>query len=141
MNVLLDTCVLSELNKPEPLPALSSAMELLQDKHIFLSVITIGEIQKGIDLLADGKRKTDLKKWFMGLEQNYDDRILHITTETTKLWGELTAKAQKKGLVLAIADGLIASTAIQHGLKLITRNVKDFEMTGVQLFNPWDDAE
>lgn len=140
MNVLLDTCVLSELNKPQPLQAVCSAIELLQDEQIFLSCITIGEIQKGVDLLPEGKRKTDLRKWLVGLEQNYENRILPITTETTKLWGELTANAQKKGLVLAVADGLIAATAIGHGLKLITRNVKDFEMTGVQLFNPWNEA-
>lgn len=140
MRVLLDTCVLSELYKPRPLPSVSQAVEQLPDENLYISVITLGEISKGIALLPDSRRKRDLSTWLSIIESSYDERILPIDAETASIWGEITAAAQKNGLIVSMADGLIAATALRHGLHLMTRNVKDFQPTGVLLINPWDDG-
>ena len=84
------------------------------------------------------KRKSDLENWFNHIEKNYCQKILSIDAETANIWGEITAKAKNQGFSLAIADGLIAATAIRHGLHLMTRNVNDFDFTSVLLLNPWE---
>jgi predicted nucleic acid-binding protein len=137
MRVLLDTCVLSELYKPEPLVTVYEAVNNVPDEHLFISVITLGEIGKGIALLPDGQRKQALLKWFTNIEYEYSERLLPINAETAAIWGKITAKAQQEGYVIHASDGLIAATALQHGLHLMTRNVKDFEPTHVMLINPW----
>ena len=133
----MDTCVLSELYKPEPLVAVYEAVNNIPDEHLYLSVITLGEIGKGIALLPDGQRKQALLQWFTAIEHEYYERLLPITAETASIWGKITAKAQQDGYVIHASDGLIAATALQHGLYLMTRNVKDFEPTHVMLINPW----
>ncbi|MEO0968183.1 MAG: type II toxin-antitoxin system VapC family toxin [Cyanobacteria bacterium J06639_18] len=140
MRVLLDTCVLSELYKPIPLESVKSAVDSLLDNDIYISVITLGEISKGISLLSESRRKRDLSVWFNNIEHVYAKRVLQIDSEIAAIWGKITAIAQKKGFILAAADGLIAATALRHGLYLMTRNVKDFEVTGVLLLNPWNDV-
>ncbi len=107
---------------------------------MFLSVLTVGELTKGIELLAAGERKRTLRRWLETLEQDYADRILSIDTETARIWGELTAGAQTGGRTIPASDGLIAATAIRHGLHLMTRNVTDFVNTGAMLLNPWQDG-
>lgn len=77
--------------------------------------------------------------WVGALEGSYSDRLLPIELETCRLWGEITAAAQKAGRVVHATDGLIAATAIQHSLRVMTRNTSDFEATGVTLLNPWQD--
>jgi hypothetical protein len=138
MRVLLDTCVLSELYKQNPMESVKNALESINDSHLYISVITIGELAKGIALLPDSKRKHDLQNWFNQIEKNYSNRILSIDTEIASIWGEITANAQKDGFTLGVADGLIAATAIRHGLHLMTRNIKDFDFTKILLVNPWD---
>lgn len=138
MRVLLDSCVLSELYKQSPTESVKNALESIDDSHLYISVITIGELSKGIALLPDSKRKSDLQNWFNQIEKSYTARILSIDTETASIWGEITANAQKEGLSLGTADGLIAATAIRHGLHLMTRNIKDFDFTKVLLVNPWE---
>ncbi len=86
----------------------------------------MGEIGKGIALLPDSRRKDELSVWFAHIGQEYSERLLPINAETTMLWGQITAKAQQDGFVIHASDGLIAATALQHGLHLMTRNVKDF---------------
>ena len=140
MRVLLDTCVLSELYKPIPLESVKTAVDSLLDNDIYISVITLGEISKGISLLSESRRKRDLLVWFNNIENVYAERVLQIDSEIAAIWGKITAIAQKKGFILAAADGLIAATALRHGLYLMTRNVKDFEVTGVLLLNPWNDV-
>jgi toxin FitB len=141
MRVLLDTCVLSELYRPAPLESVRAAVDRLPDECLFLSVITLGEIGKGIALLPDSRRTQDLSAWFANLQHAYTDRILSVDSDTAAIWGEITAAAaQRRGVVLAAADGLIAGTALRHGLHLMTRNVNDFQNTGVLLLNPWDEA-
>ena len=137
MRILLDTCVLSELRKEQCHPEVYRSVEKSTDEELFVSVITIGEIAKGVCLLDDGRRKRGLLEWLQTVKQDYSDRILQIDLETVEIWGELTARAQKAGETVAASDGLIAATALRHGLHVMTRNVDDFIPTGVLLTNPW----
>jgi predicted nucleic acid-binding protein len=87
--------------------------------------------------LPDGQRKQALLKWLTNIEYEYSERLLPINAETAAIWRKITAKAQQEGYAIHASDGLIAATALQHGLHLMTRNVKDFEPTHVMLINPW----
>jgi len=138
VRVLLDTCVISELRKENSHQNVRRVIEEYTENSIFLSVITIGEITKGIELLKESQRKRDLQSWLQTIEYYYSDRILAIDLEIVRIWGEITAVAHKKGKVIAASDGLIAATALRHGLHVVTRNVADFEPCGVLLINPWE---
>jgi len=140
VKVLLDTCALSELRTPKPDPGVAQAIQDLDSDDLFVSAITIGEIVKGVALLQDGQKKRLLQTWLQTLERHYGDRILPIDRETCRMWGDLTAAAQKAGRTIPASDGLIAATARRHGLYIMTRNTADFEPTGVPLLNPWENA-
>ncbi len=137
MKFLLDTCVISELRKESINPRLKEIMDMADEQDIFMSVISLGELVKGISLLEDSRRKRELVSWIGGFERTFTDRILNIDQETAHIWGEVTAKAQKSGKIVSVSDGLIAASAIRHGLHLITRNSKDFTPTGVMIIDPW----
>lgn len=138
MRVLLDTCILSELRHPNGNDSVRGAVSDLRTEDLFISVISLGEIIKGVTLLEAGRRQQDLLGWVRRLEQDYADRLLPIDLEIVGIWGEMTAMAQKKGRIVSVCDGLIAATALGHGLHLMTRNVSDFDPTGVMLINPWE---
>jgi predicted nucleic acid-binding protein len=140
VKVLLDTCTLSELRLPKPDAGVANAVRDLDSDDLFVSAISIGEIVKGVALLADGQKKRLLQSWLQTLERYYGDRLLPIDLETCRMWGELTATAQKAGRTIPASDGLIAATARRHGLYIMTRNTADFESTGVPLLNPWENA-
>ena len=140
MRVLLDTCVLSELRLPKPDAGVARAIRDLDSEALFVSAISIGEIVKGVALLQDGQKKRLLQAWLQTLERHYGDRLLPIDLEICRMWGELTAAAQKAGRTIPASDGLIAATARRHGLYIMTRNTVDFEPSGVPLLNPWSDA-
>jgi len=137
LRVLLDTCVLSELRQPKGHPGVRRAVDGLDDADLFVSVISVGEIFKGIALLTESRKKRALEAWLQALQRNFADRILSIDLETCRIWGELTAAAQNAGRAVHAADGLIAATALRHGLRVMTRNTTDFEPTGALLLNPW----
>ena len=111
MKALVDTCTVAELRKPDGHPAVKAAVAKIPDADIYLSVLTVGEIAKGIALLAAGKKKKALASWLVGLESQFGDRILAIEAETARIWGELTARAQRKGVIIPATDGLLAATA------------------------------
>ena len=138
MRVLLDTCVLSELRKDNCHENVRRTIEEYTEESLFLSVITIGEITKGVGLLSESYRKRELQSWLQTIERYYSDRILAIDLEIVRIWGELTVIAQKSGKIIAVSDGLIAATALRHGLHIVTRNTSDFEPGGVLLINPWE---
>jgi toxin FitB len=140
MRVLLDTCVLSELHRETGLSLVRDALASLADDDIYLSVLSVGELTKGITLLPESRRKTDLTAWLFSLQQQYAKRILPITSDITSIWGSITATVQSKGIALPAVDGLLAAMALRHGLYVMTRNVKDFKETGVMLLNPWLDV-
>jgi len=137
VRVLLDTCVLSEIRKAEGNQGVRQAVDEILDDDLFVSVISIGEITKGVELLENGRRKRNLQGWLQTLARDYASRILQVDREAAHIWGELTAEAQKRGKVVASSDGLIAATARRHGLHIMTRNIADFEPTGAMLINPW----
>ena len=139
MRTLLDTCILSELRHPNCNQGVKNAVAELVSEEIFVSVISIGEIVKGIELLEASRRKKVLLSWIRKLELNYADRLLPVDLEVVRIWGEITAVAQKQGITIPVCDGLIASTTRRHGLHLMTRNTADFKYTGVMLINPWND--
>ena len=137
MRSLLDTCTVAELRKPDGHPAVKAAVAEIPDADLFLSVLTVGEIVKGIALLAAGKKKKALASWLVELESQFGDRILAIDAETARIWGEMTARAQKKGIVIPAIDGLLAATALRHGLHVMTRNTRHFESSGALIVDPW----
>lgn len=138
MKVLLDTCVISETTRPGGSQRVRDHVSALQGQNVFLSVITIGEIANDIAHLKPGRKKDALASFLLDLEQDFGIRILDIDTETARIWGETAAGARKRGKVIPATDGLIAATALRHGLHVMTRNVSDFEETGVLLINPWE---
>ncbi len=139
MRVLLDICILSELRKAHGNRGVRQAVAGIADDDLFVSVVSIGEIAKGVELLEDGRRKHSLQHWLQTLERDHASRILPVDRETAHIWGELTAAAQKRGRIVASNDGLIAATARRHGLHIMTRNIADFEPTGTMLINPWEE--
>ncbi len=141
MKILLDTCVVAELRHPQGNPAVRAALAPFEDDALFLSVLTLGEIAKGITLLPDGRKKQDLTTWLVGLEQQFAERILTIDRDAAILWGELTARARAGGAVIPTSDGLIAATALRHGLHVMTRNTRHFAATGAMILDPWSQAE
>jgi predicted nucleic acid-binding protein len=138
MRVLLDTCVVSELWRKGGSEKVRKHVAVLKAEHSYVSVLTVGEITKGIHLLNESKKKRDLRSKLNLLETEYQQNILSIDIEIIKIWGELLACSQKKGKPIPVSDGLIAATATRHGLHIMTRNVSDFEETGVLLINPWE---
>ena len=138
MKNLLDTCVLSETRKASGEPAVKSAVEAL-GKDAYISVITIGEILKGAELLTAGRSQRELLAWLEAVQREFGPRVLPVGVEVARLWGRLTANAQRRGRRIAAPDGLIAATARHHGLPVMTRNVSDFTPADVEVVNPWPD--
>ncbi|WP_168189439.1 type II toxin-antitoxin system VapC family toxin [Paludisphaera borealis] len=138
--MLLDTCVLAEIRLPEGDPLVKSAVREIPADDLYLSVLSVGEIAKGIALLAVGRKKKALSSWLVALETQFGDRILGVDVETARIWGELTARSQKTGVVIPASDGLLAATALRHGLHVMTRNTRHFEASGALLINPWPGA-
>jgi len=137
MRLLLDTCLLSELQKPQASPAVTAFMDGQPDYLLYVSVISLGEIARGLALMPDGRRKLGLEAWRSQLSSQFEERILPVDQETAERWGELTAAGKKKGLAIPTADGLIAATALRHGLHVATRNTSHFEQAGAMVVNPW----
>lgn len=135
MKILLDTCILAELRHPKGNPSIKQALVPFDDEDLFISVITIGEISKGISLLPESRKKQELSNWLNGLEQQFSDRILPIDREVAFMWGELTARTKTNGSILPACDGLIAATALCYGLHVMTQNKKHFNATGVFMFH------
>lgn len=138
MKYLLDTCLISELVKKTPNREVVSWLDEQDEQSLFLSVLTIGELQKGINKLPEGTRKDDLNAWIEhDLILRFSGRIIDVDLETMHIWGKMQGEAEQKGESLPVMDSLIASTAKAHGLAVVTRNVKDMERCHVRVCNPW----
>lgn len=138
MKFILDTCVISELVAKSPNSGVIEFVDALDDDDVYLSAITIGEITKGIEKLGSSRRKVELQKWLQeDLLMRFDGRILPLDTEAVMVWGKLLASLEAKGQVMPAIDSLIAATALTHEMTLVTCNIKDFEISGVTLINPW----
>jgi len=138
LNYLLDTCVISELIKPRPIKRVVEWVGSVNENLFFLSVLTLGEIHKGINKLPASKRRSALQEWVSNdLCQRFEERIIPISMKVAGIWGEIQGKAEKNGNKIPIIDSLIAATAIANELTVVTRNVGDMEKTGVPIYNPW----
>ena len=136
---LLDTNVPSELIRPHPEPRVKTWIAAQSLDASFISAVSFGELRKGITLRSPGKRRTELELWLeTDLSVLFFGRILPVIRSTAERWGELEGQCQMKGTPLNAGDGLIAATAIEHDLTVVTRNVKDFAGLGVAIFDPWE---
>ena len=136
---LLDTNCVSELVRLTPDPRVLDWMESADESLLYLSVLTLGEIRKGIAVLPQSKRRTRLETWLeIDLQTRFGSRILPIDSAIADRWGFLAAETRAKGKVLSIIDGLVAATAIHHRLTVVSRNVSDFRNTLVQVLSPWE---
>ena len=135
---LLDTNVLSEFSRAgEPDEHVDRWLKTTAEETLFASVLTFAEIRLGIELLPAGKRRTQLEQWQDDLVASFEMRLFPVTKGIADRWAVLSAQTQRQGITLANIDGLIAATALEHDLTLVTRNVKDFTGVEVPLFNPW----
>ena len=139
MIYLLDTNVISELIAKQPSQRVIDFVANLDEARVHLSVITIGEVQRGIRRLANGARKQSLLAWLEDdLRTRFQDRILPLDTETLLVWGTFMAELEAKGRILSSFDSLIAATALHHRMVLVTRNEKDFAGSGLVIVNPFE---
>jgi toxin FitB len=138
---LLDTNVPSEFSRDRPDPRVVAWLKAQPPTMLYLSAVTIGEIRKGLVVLPQGRRRIELEAWFHSdLLVWFRNRILPVTDSIADRWGVLEGQCQLKGTPLNTADGMIAATALEHNLTLVTRNMKDFAGLDVVLLNPWDSA-
>jgi len=138
MSWLLDTCALSEYAKKAPAPEVIAWLDEQDEASLFISVITLGEIEKGILKLrkTDPRRSQKLTAWLGKVEQRFAGRILPLDATALHVWAQIAANTELAGQPLPVMDGLLMATAQCHGLTVVTRNVQDFALYP-QVFNPW----
>jgi toxin FitB len=136
---LLDTNVISELMKARPHRRVVAWVDATPEALMHLSVITLGEIRKGIDLLdEDERRRAALQSWLdRDVRVRFADRLLIFDDRVAERWGQLEAVAKRQRVTLPTVDAQLAATALHHGLTFVTRNTADVRPTGVPVFNPW----
>jgi toxin FitB len=136
---LLDTNCISEIVRPKPEPSVVEWLEATEETMLNLSVLTLGEIRKGLAGLAQGKRRTRLESWLeVELQTRFAGRILPVDTAIADRWGVIAAEAKRRGKALSVIDGLLAATALHHNLTVVSRNASDFMGVLVQVLNPWE---
>jgi predicted nucleic acid-binding protein len=136
---LLDTNCISESVRVKPEQRVLDWIEAADENMLYLSVLTLGEIRKGVAGLAQGKRRTRLEAWIdVDLQARFSGRILPIDLVVADRWGLLAAEAKRRGQPLSTIDALLAATALHHGLTIVSRNVSDFANAQVQILNPWE---
>lgn len=140
MKYLLDTCVISELTRELPSENVVAWFESANEHRLFLSVVSIGEMQKGIYGLERGKKRTRLEKWFIDeVVPGFSGRILEIGQKTMSTWAKLSVDLRAKGIVRPSFDSLLEATALEHDLVFVTRNTKNFQGSAMTILNPWDE--
>ena len=139
MNYLMDTCVISEIIKPKPSSKVIKWLRSCQDENLFLSSLTIGEIQKGISKLPDSRKRNKLQKWMdTELIRRFDKRVLVIDIKVAQKWGEIQASSEITGTKMPVIDSFIAATALVYDMTVVTRDTSGMEKSGARLFNPWE---
>ena len=135
MSYLLDTNVISELVRPKPTKVVIDWFENIPSEALHISVLTLGEIRKGVEHMPDGVRREKLRLWLEhDLVDWFGDRILPVDLPIADRWGRLLASV---GRPVPSIDSLLAATALHHELRLVTRNRKDFDYPGLEVINPW----
>ena len=140
MSYLLDTCTLSEFARKRPAPRVVAWFQTQKEEDLFLSVIVLGELAKGIAHLDETPQKHRLHSWlYTDLCDRFDTRLLPVTRNVATEWGTRSGNLRRQGIQISMADGLIAATALVHSLVVVTRNTDDIAPAGVPVFNPWED--
>ena len=138
MKYLLDTCVISEVIKPQADNNVISWMQNQDEENLYLSVLTFGEIEKGIEKSPDESRKRKLKLWVEeDLKKRFEDRIIPINLDVSAKWGVIQGVAELQGKSMPAINGLIAVSGLVHNCIVVTRNISDMEQSTVELLNPW----
>lgn len=127
------------MRHPSGSQSVKRALADAREEDLFVSVLTLGEIAKGIGLLPAGKKRNELLSWLDGLREEYSERLLPVTSEIAILWGQTSARLKAIGVGIPAVDGLLAATALYHGLHLMTHNKRHFDATGVAVVDPWQD--
>ena len=136
---LVDTNCISEVVRVKPEPRVLAWIEAADESLLYLSVLTLGEIKKGVVALPQSRRRSRLETWLeIELQARFSGRILPIDVAVADRWGLLAANAKASGRPLSTTDGLLAATAIHHNLTIVSRNVSDFSRVPVQVLNPWE---
>lgn len=135
---LIDTNVLSEVRHPQGSATVKQAF-LALGNELRISAVVLGEIRFGVLTAREEAKRAELAGWYARLIGSFSHVVLPVTLAIAEVWGELAASARRAGRQLDVPDGLIAATALHHDLTLWTRNTRDFEGTGVRVFNPWED--
>jgi predicted nucleic acid-binding protein len=140
VSFLLDTAVVSELIRKSPSVPVLKWIDGQDEASLYLSVLTIGELEKGIVGLPASARRNWLQSWVRrDLIERFGGRLLPIDARTATRWGTIAGESEKRGRPLPVIDCLIAATALVHGLTVATRNIGDFERCGATCVNPWDE--
>ena len=140
MNFLLDTNVLSEVQRPAPDLKVLGWLDAVDEDRVFISVVSIAELRRGVALMDAGRRRDALAAWLANdLPGRFAGRILPIDYAVAGQWGDLMAQSRRSGVALSVMDGFFAATALAKDLTLVTRNVRDFASFGLALLNPWDE--
>ncbi len=135
---LLDTNVLSELTRPNPDPKILNWLNSIDEDLVYLSVLTLGEIRRGIELLTSAKKRAQLEAWLESdVRIRFEARILDVDRSVANRWGALLAKSKVKGRPLPVIDGLLIATALDHDLTFVSRHTSGAIAAGVSVFNPW----
>jgi len=136
VSYLVDTNILSESVKPRPA---SRVVDWLRqhEPELYVSTITVGELRRGIERLSEGKRKAQLNIWLQSLCECMKGRVLSFNTSTAHVWGQLKAAWDKEGISIPSLDSQLIATAHRHDLTIVTRNISDFQRSGVRLLNPF----
>lgn len=139
MKYLLDTCVISEILRPNPSAKVTQWIKQEDENNFFISVLTIGEIHKGIEKLDESRKKEELHNWVDNdLKERFRTRIIDINLQTAMTWGKIQRMAECVGRPMPTIDSLIAATGITHHLTVVTRNISDMKASGAALINPWE---
>ena len=138
MMFLLDTCVVSELVRPRPDAGMLAWLAAQDEGELALSVVSVGEITKGIHQLADEARRQRIASWLeTDLKVRFKERLLPVDLETAEAWGAISGSAARRGEPVPVMDAWIAAVAARHRLTVVTRNLPDLTRCGAQVLNPW----
>jgi len=138
MKYLLDTCVISELSKRKPNENVISWLKAQNENDLYLSVLTFGEIEKGIEKAPDVIHKGNLRLWVENdLKKRFKDRIIPVDIDVAIKWGKVQAQTKLSGRPMPCIYGLIASSGLVHNCIVVTRNISDMKQSSVELLNPW----
>ena len=141
MAYLLDTCVLSEMVRPRPDAGVTQWLEDAEEERLYLSVVTLGELEKGTARLPASARRRRIERWVRKeLAARFEGRILDVDRRVAERWGAISGASEARGAPLPVIDALIAATGLVHGFDVVTRNTADLERCGARCVNPWSGA-